>query len=122
MLIKGSKIKIIDNSGASMVKVIKVSGGSHRRHGRIGDVAVCSVKTTKIAASKAPRGSVVRVLIVGTKYNTKLGDGSCVRFDSNIGVIINKQDEPLGTRVIGPVSKQIKDFYPKVASLSEETF
>lgn len=103
-----SKLLVADNTGAKMVKCIKVLGGSKRRYARIGDVIVVSVKEA------APKGivkkkSVERAVVVRSKKATRRKDGSYIRFDQNAVVIINKDNQPKGTRVFGPVARELRD-------------
>jgi len=113
-------LKVADNTGAKSVKCIKVLGGSKRRYARIGDVVVVSVKLA------APRGivkkkSVERAVIVRQVKEFKRKDGSAIRFDENAVVIINKEGQPKGTRVFGPVARELRDRgYQKIISLAKE--
>ncbi len=109
-----------DNSGAKSVMCIKVLGGSHRMIAHLGDVIVVSVKEA-IPGGKVKKGEVHRALIVRTKKGVKRWDGSTITFDSNSVVLLNKQGETLGTRVFGPVTRELRvKNFAKIASLAEE--
>ena len=115
-----SVLKLADNSGAKKLKVIRVLGGSKRRFGQIGDLVVAVVDQAD------PRGvvedsEIVRAVIVRTKKEKGRLDGSYVRFDDNAAVIIDKQGNPRGTRILGPIAREIKDLgYARIASLAQE--
>lgn len=115
-----SKLQVADNTGAKMVKCIKVLGGSKRRYASIGDVIVVSVKEA------APKGivkkkSVERAVVVRTRKAIGRKDGSYIRFDENAVVIINKDLQPKGTRVFGPVARELRDKgFQKIISLAPE--
>jgi len=115
-----SKLQVADNTGAKMVKCIKVLGGSKRRYASIGDVIVCSVKEA------APKGlvkkkSVERAVVVRARKEIGRKDGSYIRFDENAVVIINKDNLPKGTRVFGPVARELRDKgFQKIISLAPE--
>jgi large subunit ribosomal protein L14 len=120
MIQSETKLQVADNTGAKMVKCIKVLGGSKRKYGSIGDVIVVSVKEA------APRGlvkkkSVERAVIVRTRKEVGRKDGSFIRFDENAVVIINKDNQPKGTRVFGPVGRELRDKgFQKIVSLAPE--
>lgn len=115
-----SMVKIADNSGAKLAQVIKVLGGSARRYACVGDIVVVTIKNA------APRGgvkthAVERGLVVRTRKETRRKDGSYIRFDENAIVIINKEGQPRGTRVFGPVARELRDKgYQKIISLAPE--
>lgn len=113
-------LDVADNSGAKKVMCIKVLGGSHRMISDIGDVIVVSVKSA-IPNGKVKKGDVHKALIVRTKCGVKRQDGSCIKFDTNAVVLLNKQGEPIGTRVFGPVTRELraKNFL-RVVSLAQE--
>lgn len=113
-------LKSADNSGAKILKCIKVLGGSKKRYGYIGDIVVCSVKEA-IPNSNIKKGQVVKAVIVRTKFPTRRRDGTLIRFDENAAVIIDKQNNPVGTRIFGPVARELreKDFM-KIISLAPE--
>ena len=115
-----SVLDVADNSGAKRVMCIKVLGGSHRMFAHIGDVIVVSVKDA-IPNGKIKKGEVHRALIVRTKVGVRRGDGSMIKFDTNSVVLLNKQGEPLGTRVFGPVTRELRaKKFLKIVSLAEE--
>jgi len=120
MIQSETKLQVADNTGAKMVKCIKVLGGSKRKYASIGDVIVVSVKEA------APRGmvkkkSVERAVIVRVRKEVGRKDGSFIRFDENAVVIINKDNQPKGTRVFGPVARELRDKgFQKIVSLAPE--
>jgi len=115
-----STLDVADNSGAKKVMCIKVLGGSHHMIAGLGDVIVVSIKEA-IPSGKVKKGEVHRALIVRTKYGVSRMDGSTIKFDSNSVVLLNKQDEPIGTRVFGPVTRELRaKKFAKVISLAEE--
>ena len=115
-----SRLVVADNTGAKEVMCLKVLGGSRKRFARIGDIIVCSVKST-IAGSDVKKGSVVRAVIVRTKQPTRRNDGSYVRFDSNAAVIIDNEKNPRGTRIFGAVARELRDRnFMKIVSLANE--
>ncbi len=109
-----------DNSGAKKVQCIKVLGGSHIRTASVGDIIVVSVKEA-MPKGKVQKGKVYKAVIVRTKKDIKRADGSVIRFDSNAAVLINANKEPIGTRIFGPVARELraKDFM-KIVSLAPE--
>lgn len=115
-----TRMRAADNSGAREIQCIKVLGGSRRRYARVGDVIVASVKTaTPTAAVK--KKEVVRAVIVRTRQNVTRRDGSTIRFDENAAVIIDKAGLPRGTRIFGPVCRELRDRgYMKIISLAPE--
>lgn len=115
-----SVIKPADNSGAKKLKVIRVLGGSKRPFGGIGDLVVVAVDQADPEGA-VKNSEVVRAVIVRTKKEKRRSDGSYVRFDDNAAVIIDKHGNPLGTRIIGPIAREIKDLgYARIASLAPE--
>ena len=115
-----SRLKVADNTGAREVLCIKVLGGSKRRYASIGDVIVCSVKTAAPNGT-VKKGDVVKAVIVRTKKEIRRSDGSYIRFDQNAAVIINPQGEPRGTRIFGPVARELREAqYMKIVSLAPE--
>ena len=115
-----TKMRAADNSGAREIQCIKVLGGSRRRYARVGDVIVASVKTAAPSAA-VKKKEVVRAVIVRTRYNISRRDGSTIRFDENAAVIIDKAGLPRGTRIFGPVSRELRDRgYMKIISLAPE--
>lgn len=109
-----------DNSGAKKIQCIKVLGGSHIRTASVGDIIVVSVKEA-MPKGKVQKGKVYKAVIVRTKKDIKRADGSVIRFDSNAAVLINANKEPIGTRIFGPVARELrgKDFM-KIVSLAPE--
>lgn len=115
-----SSLKVADNSGAKILRCIKVLGGSKRRYASIGDVIVCSVKEAS-ADSKIKKGSVVKAVIVRTRKEIRRTDGSYIRFDENAAVLVNANKEPIGTRVFGPVARELRaKLFVKIVSLAPE--
>ena len=102
-----TELNVADNTGARIVECIKVLGGSKRRTASVGDKIVVSVKDA-IPNGKVKKGSVHKAVVVRTKYSVLRNDGSKVRFDNNAAVIIDEKDEPLGTRIFGPVTKELR--------------
>ncbi|WP_202149230.1 50S ribosomal protein L14 [Candidatus Sarmatiella mevalonica] len=114
-----SVLDVVDNSGAKKVKCIKVLGGSHHMHAYINDVIVVSV-VDAMPNAKIKSGEVYRALIVCTKKGLVRKDGTTVSFSRNAAVLLNKQGEMLGTRVLSPVTRELSELFPKVVSLSKE--
>ena len=116
-----SMLAVADNSGARKVQCIKVLGGSKRRYASLGDVIICSVKEA-IPNAPVKKGDVVRCVIVRLKKEVRRKDGSYIKFDQNACVLINNDGTPRGTRVFGPVARELRDKqYLKIASLAPET-
>lgn len=115
-----SYLDVADNSGAKKVQCIKVLGGYRRRYARVGDIIVASVKEA-IPEGNVKKGSKVKAVVVRTKKETKRSDGSCIRFDQNAVVLINAQGEPMGTRIFGPVARELRwKAFTKIISLAPE--
>ena len=115
-----TNLEVADNSGARRVQCIKVLGGSKRRFATVGDVIVVSVKEA-IPRGRVKKGDVHQAVIVRTAKETKRKDGSYIRFDENAAVLINDQREPVGTRVFGPVARELRDKkFMKIVSLAPE--
>ena len=115
-----TELNVADNTGARIVECIKVLGGSKRRTASVGDKIVVSVKDA-IPNGKVKKGSVHKAVVVRTKYSVLRNDGSKVRFDNNAAVIIDEKDEPLGTRIFGPVTKELRaKGQTKIISLAPE--
>ena len=109
-----------DNSGARQLRCIKVLGGSHRRYARVGDVIKVSVKDA-IPRGKVKKGEVYNAVVVRTRQGVRRPDGSLIRFDSNAAVLISPQNEPIGTRIFGPVTRELRaKNYMKIISLAPE--
>lgn len=120
MVQQESLLKVADNTGAKELKCIRVLGGSVRRYGSVGDVIVCSVRKATPGGS-AKKGEVVRAVIVRTKKAVRRADGSYVRFDENAAVIIKDDKDPKGTRIFGPVARELRDKgYMRILSLAPE--
>ena len=120
MIQQESRLKVADNSGAREVLVIKVLGGSRRRYASIGDIFVATVKDA-IPGAAVKRGDVVRCVVVRTKKERRRPDGSCIRFDENAAVLINNERNPRGTRIFGPVGRELRDKrFMKIVSLAPE--
>ena len=114
------RLKVADNSGARELMVIRVLGGSKRRYGNIGDVVVASVKKA-IPNSNIKKGKVVKAVIVRSVQGVRSKDGSYIRFDDNACVLIKDDKSPIGTRVLGPVARELRDKdYMKIISLAPE--
>ena len=114
-------LNVADNSGAKRVKCIKVLGGSKRRYAGLGDVIICSVKEAA-PNGNVKKGDVVRCVIVRVKKEVRRNDGSYIRFDQNAAVLINNDGAPKGTRIFGPVARELRDKkYMKIVSLAPET-
>ncbi len=113
-------LNVADNSGAKKVACIKVLGGTGRRYARIGDVIVVAVKEA-IPGGRVKKGDVQRAVVVRTKKELKRPDGSAIRFDENAAVLINRQGEPIGTRIFGPVTRELRTKgFMKIISLAPE--
>ncbi len=120
MIQQQSRLKVADNSGARELMVIRVLGGSKRRYGNIGDVVVASVKKA-IPNSNIKKGKVVKAVIVRSVEGVRRKDGSYIRFDDNACVLIKDDKSPIGTRVLGPVARELRDKdYMKIISLAPE--
>jgi large subunit ribosomal protein L14 len=115
-----TNLSIADNSGAKRVQCIKVLGGSKRRYAAVGDVIVVSVKEAA-PRGKVKKGDVHRAVVVRTCKEIRRVDGSAIRFDNNAAVLINKQEEPIGTRIFGPVTRELRGKnFMKIISLAPE--
>jgi large subunit ribosomal protein L14 len=115
-----TRLKVADNSGARRVGVIKVLGGSKRRYAYVGDVIVCAVKEA-IPNGQVKKGDIVRAVVVRTKKEIRRPDGSYIKFDENAAVVIDNQGNPRGTRIFGPVARELRDRrYMKIVSLAPE--
>jgi large subunit ribosomal protein L14 len=115
-----TRLKVADNSGARQVLCIKVLGGSKRRYARVGDVIVVTVKEA-IPNGQVKKGDVVRAVVVRCKKEVRRSDGSYIKFDDNAAVIIDNQGNPRGTRIFGPVARELRDKrYMKIVSLAPE--
>ena len=115
-----SELEIADNSGARRVKCIKVLGGSHRRYAHIGDVIKVTVKEA-IPRGRVKKGQVMNALVVRTRKGVRRGDGSLIKFDENAAVLLNQQNQPVGTRIFGPVTRELRtENFMRIVSLAPE--
>ena len=115
-----SRLKVADNSGAKELLCIRILGGTGRKYANIGDVIVCAVKDAT-PGGLVKKGDVVKAVIVRTATGARRADGSYVKFDQNAAVIINEDKTPKGTRIFGPVAREVRDNgFVKIASLSPE--
>jgi len=120
MIQSESYLNVADNSGAKKLLCIKVLGGSRRRYASIGDVIVCSVKNA-VPNAQIKKGEKVRAVIVRTKKEIRRIDGSYIRFDDNAAVVVDNQMNPRGTRIFGPVARELRDKnFMKIVSLAPE--
>ncbi|MEQ9104179.1 MAG: 50S ribosomal protein L14 [Rhodothermales bacterium] len=120
MIQQESRLKVADNSGAKEVLCIRVLGGSGRRYARIGDQIVVSVKSA-IPGGNVKKGDVSKAVIVRTKKEYRRPDGTYIRFDENAAVLLNAQGEPRGTRIFGPVARELRERqYMRIVSLAPE--
>mgnify|MGYP003348623396 FL=1 len=120
MIINETNLEVADNSGARRVQCIKVIGGSKRRFASVGDIIIVSVKEA-IPKGKVNKGDVHHAVIVRTAKEIRRNDGSAIRFDKNAAVLINKQQEPIGTRIFGPVTRELRaKKFMKIVSLAPE--
>ncbi|ODC04646.1 50S ribosomal protein L14 [Terasakiispira papahanaumokuakeensis] len=115
-----SMLDVADNSGARRVMCIKVLGGSHRRYARVGDIIKVTVKDA-IPRGKVKKGQVLKAVVVRTKAPVRRPDGSVIRFDGNAAVVLDGKDAPIGTRIFGPVTRELRgDKFMKIISLAPE--
>ncbi|KXC73699.1 50S ribosomal protein L14 [Pseudomonas aeruginosa] len=115
-----SMLDVADNSGARRVMCIKVLGGSHRRYAGIGDIIKVTVKEA-IPRGKVKKGRVMTAVVVRTKHGVRRTDGSIIRFDGNAAVLLNNKQEPIGTRIFGPVTRELRtEKFMKIVSLAPE--
>ncbi len=115
-----TRLKVADNSGAKEIMCIKVLGGSKRRYARVGDIIVASVKKA-LPNGKIKKGQVVKAVIVRTKKELQRDNGSLIRFDDNAAVIIDNKKEPIGTRIFGPIAREVRyEGFQKITSLAPE--
>ena len=120
MVQQQSILKVADNTGAKEIMCIRCLGGSHRKVAKIGDVIIASVKTAT-PGGVVKKGDVVKAVVVRTKRNTKRPDGSYIRFDENAAVIIRDDGTPRGTRIFGPIARELREKeYMKILSLAPE--
>ena len=115
-----SVLDVADNSGARRLMCIKVLGGSHRRYARVGDLIKVTVKEA-IPRGKVKKGQVMNALVVRTKSGVRRQDGSLIKFDDNAAILLNNQEAPIGTRVFGPVTRELRtEKFMKIISLAPE--
>ena len=120
MIQSETKLDVADNSGARRVQCIKVLGGSKRKYASVGDVIVVTVKEA-IPRGRVKKGEILRAVVVRTAKDIHRADGTVIRFDSNAAVLIDKQGEPIGTRIFGPVTRELRaKRYMKIISLAPE--
>ena len=120
MIQQESRLRVADNSGAKEILVIRVLGGSHRKYGGVGDIVVGTVKQATPGGG-AKKGEVVRAVVVRQSKEYRRPDGSYIRFDDNAAVLINPQNNPRGTRIFGPVARELRERnYMKIVSLAPE--
>ena len=120
MIQEESYLKVADNTGAKMLKTIRVLGGSRRKYGNIGDVVAASVRKAA-PGGQVKKGDVVKAVIVRTAHGVRRPDGSYVRFDENAAVLIKEDKTPQGTRIFGPVARELRDKdYMRILSLAPE--
>ena len=120
MIQQESKLKVADNTGAKIIQCIRVVGGTGRRYARVGDTIIVSVKKA-IPGGVVKKGEISKAVIVRAKKEVRRGDGSYIRFDENAAVLIDNQQEPKGTRVFGPVARELREKrFMKILSLAPE--
>ncbi len=120
MIQQESRLRVADNTGAKEVLCIRVLGGSGRRYGRVGDIIVATVKDATPGGS-VKRGEVVRAVVVRARKETRRPDGTYIRFDDNACVLINDQQQPRGTRIFGPVGRELREKkFMRIVSLAPE--
>ncbi len=119
MVQQESRLGVADNSGAKTVLVIRVLGGTKKRYASIGDKVVVTVKSA-IPSGEVKKGTVSKAVVVRTKKEIRRNDGSYIRFDDNAVVLLNNVDEMRGTRIFGPVARELRDHYMKIVSLAPE--
>jgi large subunit ribosomal protein L14 len=115
-----SRLKVADNSGARLIRVIQVMGGSKRRYAGLGDIVTASVREA-LPNANVKKGDVVKAVVVRVRKDTQRPDGTTIRFDSNSAVLINNNKEPRGTRIFGPVPRELRDKgFMRILSLAPE--
>ena len=119
MIQQESRLNVADNTGAKEVLCIRVLGGSKKRYASVGDKIVVSVKSA-LPSGEAKKGTVSRAVVVRTTKEIRRADGSYIRFDDNAVVLLTNQDEVRGTRIFGPVARELRDKYMKIVSLAPE--
>ena len=120
MIQQETRLKVADNTGAKEILCFKIIGGSKRRYATVGDIIVITVKNA-IPNGMVKKGDVSRAVVVRTKKEIRRNDGSYIRFDDNAAVLLNSAGEPLGTRIFGPVARELRDVgYMKIISMAPE--
>ena len=120
MIQQQTKLNVADNTGAKKVQCIKVLGGTRRRYGSVGDIIVVAIKTA-VPGGSVKKGEMSKAVVVRTKKEVGRPDGSYVRFDDNAVVLVNEQNEPKGTRIFGPVARELREKqFMKIVSLAPE--
>jgi large subunit ribosomal protein L14 len=119
MIQQESRLTVADNSGAKEVLCIRVLGGSKKRYATVGDTIIVSVKSA-LPSGEAKKGTVSKAVVVRTKKEIRRSDGSYIRFDDNAVVLLNNLNEVRGTRIFGPVARELRDKYMKIVSLAPE--
>lgn len=120
MIQEYTKLKVADNSGAKEVRCFKVLGGSKRRYATVGDIVVASVRSA-LPGGTVKKKQVVRAVVVRTRKEVRRKDGTYIRFDDNAAVLVNPQNEPVGTRIFGPVARELREKkFMKIISLAPE--
>lgn len=119
MLQQESYLLAADNSGAKVVQVIQVKGSTYRRYANVGDLIKVTVKDA-IPRGKVKKGEVHDAVVVRTKHGVRRPDGSVIRFDSNAAVLLTTKGDPIGTRIFGPVTRELRDHFMKIVSLAPE--
>jgi large subunit ribosomal protein L14 len=119
MIQQETRLTVADNSGAKEVLCIRVLGGSKKRYASVGDTIVVSVKSA-LPSGEAKKGTVSKAVVVRTKKEIRRADGSYIRFDDNAVVLLNNMNEVRGTRIFGPVARELRDKYMKIVSLAPE--
>ncbi|MDN5861829.1 MAG: 50S ribosomal protein L14 [Salinisphaera sp.] len=114
-----TELRAADNSGARRVQCIKVLGGSHRRYAGVGDIIKVTVKDA-IPHGRVKKGDVLNAVVVRTRHGVRRPDGSLIRFDNNAAVLLTAQNEPLGTRIFGPVTRELRERFMRIISLAPE--
>ena len=115
-----SRLRVADNTGAKVVQCIKVLGGTRRRYARVGDIIVITVKDA-IPGGTVKKGEVLKAVVVRTRKEIRRKDGTYIRFDENAGVLISDAGEPIGTRIFGPVARELREKrFMKIVSLAPE--
>lgn len=115
-----SRLKVADNSGARLIRVIQVMGGSKRRYAGLGDIVTASVREA-LPNSNVKKGDVVKAVVVRVRHDTQRPDGTTIRFDTNAAVLINPNKEPRGTRIFGPVPRELRERgFMRILSLAPE--